>query len=1016
MSKTRDEFAHFHVHGAFSILDGLNTIPQMADKIVELGQPLLSATDHGAMGGLKKLSDECNKRDIKPAAGCEFYVAPGSRFTKSPVRWGKEEQKSEDVSLGAYLHATVVATTDEGVRNLFRLQSIAYSEGRYYKPRIDFESLASHSEGLVVTTGCVGGALGTRIRLGQIEQGMQYASDLKDAFGDHAFIEIMNHDMALDKLVNPVLIDVSRKLNIPLLATNDAHMASESDAYAHDALLCLQTGQKIHGERKFKFDGNGYHLRSRAEMDAALPDVPDAIKNTLLVAEMIQPYSEVFSHKLRMPQAHTDHPDGSGGALIELTQAARGKVSEWTEEYEEREIFELDAIISLGYADYMLVTADLIRFAHERGIRTATRGSAGGSLVAYLTGITNYDPVEHGLIFHRFINPDRASVPDADLDFQDDRRQEVFEYARNKYGVECVAGLGTFGVMGAKSAIHDSARVLGMPRRQSDLLTHKLPPMKFGRAPALSEGDWSDVSESDQTILDLARQLEGCTRSMGQHAAGVIISPEPLKDILPLYKPKDESPVVTEYDMGDVADIGLVKLDFLGSSTLAIIDDCLRTLSKKGVEVTLPTKLSELTDEATFQLLSTGDSLTLFQLDSDGMQMLLRKLKPTHFDDIPALLALWRPGPIAANSHLKYAARKNGKEAVEYPHPELANPLKDVLGPTYGLALFQEQILNILKVVGGYTYGTATGIFDSMRKKQTEKMLASRPEFVQRMTERGYSNECISALWDVLVPFSDYSFSKSHSTSYGIISYWSAYLKCHHPVEWMASVLSRTDNEDDLKAYIGECHRMRIPILPPDINDSDGTWTATDEGIRYGLASIKGIKENAFTAISKKRPYKTLHDFYSRADRKALSGATLGALVRSGALDGLCPHRSDHALVYETLSDRALSDRAAKRKGQLGLLSAKYSVPDSGSRDVTLRQQWERELLGVALTVEPVQLTATRWLTESEFYFISEVVSKNPGRQQLSLKLGFATIPVGSVNWSEKLRRQIESIGGVKVA
>lgn len=1014
MPKKIDEFAHLHNHASFSILDGYSTIPEMVAEVVRLGQPALASTEHGAMGGLKKLFDECNKFGVKPIAGVEAYLAPTDRSTKEAIRWGSENQRSEDISFGSYTHATILAINDEGVRNLFRLQALAYSEGYYYKNRIDLDSLIEYNAGLVVTTGCASGALPTRIRLGQIAEGIQHTSDLKDVFGDRLFIEIMNHENFLDKEINPSLIEISEKLKIPLLATNDAHMAKASDAYAHDALICLQTGQKINGERKFKFSGHSYHLRSRAEMDAALGEVPEAITNTLLVAEMVQPYKKVFSNQLRMPRAHTTHPDGADGELVEWSTSGHDRVAEWTEEYRIREEYELSVILPLGFADYYLVAADIVRFAHSRGIRTATRGSAGGSLVAYLVGITNFDPVAHGLIFERFINPDRASIPDADLDFQDDRRGEIFEYVRGKYGEECVAQLGTFGLIGAKSAIHDAARVLGLSRRTSDLLTHKLPPVKFGRPPALSEGDWSEVSDSDREILDLANSLEGRTRNVGQHAAGVIISPDPLRNILPLYKPRGEGSFVTEYDMGDVADIGLVKFDILGSNTLGTVNACLQSLSAKGVEVNLPTQLGDLTDKATYELLSTGDTLTIFQLDSGGMQKLLRSMKPDSFSDIAACLALWRPGPIAANSHTAYAKRKRGKEQISYPHPELAGPLKAVLGPTMGIILFQEQILDVLKIVGGYTYASATGIFDSLRKKVTAKMLAAKPEYVSRMTERGYSEECITALWDILVPFSDYSFSKSHSTSYGLISYWCAYLKTHHPSEWMAAVLSKASDED-LPVYLDEVSRMRIPILPPDINLSEGTWTPTDEGIRYGLQSIKGIKENAFIAIGKHRPFKSVDDFYRRADRKTLSGATLGALVKSGALDTLAHNRSDHALSYETLTERALADRAAKKKGQLGLLSKKYEVADTGSRDVALRQQWETELLGTALTVEPVNLSVTRWLSESEFFYIKQVADKSPGRTLLTMGLGYATIPVGYVNWSEKVRKQIESLGGVVV-
>lgn len=1009
-----DPFVHLHVHTDYSILDGHSTVLEVARRAAELHQPAVAITDHGSLGGIRKLWESCNEVGVKPVVGIEAYVAPDSRLKKEPVFWGEPSQKNDDISgRGAYTHMTLLAMNDTGLRNLYRLNAAA-QDGFYYKPRIDLESLASHSDGLIATTGCAGGAVATRIRLGQLDAASDYAGNLKDIFRENLFIEIMSHNNPVDEIINPSLIDISKTLRIPLVATNDSHYTSTEDAYSHDILLCIQTYQQINGNRSFKFEGEGYHLRSATEMEALFREIPSAIQGTLAVAERVEEY-QGFRHLLRMPRFEL--PAGysnSGDYLTTLCNTTLRRLNLVSDRYTTQLKYELETIINLGFADYFLVLADVVGYARERGIKVGPgRGSAGGALPAYLTGITDLDPVVHGLLFERFLNPERVSLPDIDIDIQDDRRDELLAWVRIKYGEDCVAHLGTYGTIGAKSALHDSARVLGRTRRASDLLTYRLPRPQFGRQPTLSQGNWDGISDSDIIVVDAAKSLEGKKRNQGVHSAGVVISPEPLVDIIPLYKNKGQGPWVTSFVMEEVEAIGLPKIDFLGLKNLTIIDNAEKSIDVPWDLNILSTNPKDLEDEQTYRLLASGNTFGVFQLDSPGMQQLLRSIKPDRFGDISAVLALYRPGPMGVDAHNGYARRKNRKERVSYPHRELEEPLRTILGDTYGLVVYQEQVLEILRVCCGYTYATAEGIFNAMRKKDTKKMMAAKPDYKQRMVANGYSEDAVEALWNVLVPFSDYSFNIAHTTGYGVVSYWTAYLKANFPNEYMAALLSSEENPTKLPIYLEETQRMGVPILPPDINESLDKWTPTTDGIRYGLASIKGFGENSFGVVEKKRPFKSLDDFFRRADRKTLNSKTLGALVMAGALDSLCPHRSDLYLAREELTERALADRALARKGQRPLYAAPYEINSSGSIDTAIRKKWEEEVLGTVLTAEDIELVAERWLQENEFYFIREVVQKNPGRNRLILRLGYAKVDVGMVHWTDRVKTQIEALGAV---
>jgi DNA polymerase-3 subunit alpha len=1014
LSSKIDPFVHLHVHTDRSLLDGHSTIVGNAQRAAELRQPALSMTDHGSLGGARAHWKACNDAGIKPIIGCEFYIAPLSRTTKEAVYWGRPEQRADDVGgQGAYCHITVLATSDEGVRNLFRLHATSYADGFYRKPRIDLDCLAAHRSGLLVTTGCAGGLVPTRIRLGQHDESSKVLDTLHSIFGEDLYIEIMEHNNPIDVAINPHLISLSKRHSIPLVATNDSHYTLESDAYAHDALLCLQTGQKVNGIRTFKFEGTGYHLRSAEEMVAAFDGDESPIRRTLEIAERVEDYSEVFSSVLRMPKA-----DLSSSFFAE---SADEELWNMVDAHAPQQKYELETIFNLGFSDYFLVLADIIGWAKSQGIRVGPgRGSAGGSAVARDLGITDLDPQEHGLIFERFLNPQRKQWPDIDVDFQDNRRDEVVAYAIAKYGEEAVAQLGTVGTIGSKSALHDAARVLGYARRISDGLTYRLPPPKFGRQPKLSEGDWSALSDDENKILRLAEELEGRVRNLGVHPAGVVISPEPLKEIIPLYRPGGKGNWVTAYDMNEVEATGLVKYDFLGLKNLDVIDRCVQLLDsgksyfeEEAPRQVMSTKLSDLSDPGTYELLASGDTIGVFQLDSPGMQQLLRSLKPTEFSDISAVLALYRPGPMAVNAHHSYAKRKNGRERVSYPHSELESNsvVREVLKDTYGLIVYQEQVLELLRICCGYDYASADLIFNAMRKKDTKKMLEAKPDFVQRMSDNGYSDDCVDALWNTLLPFSDYSFNRAHSTGYGTISYWTAYLKKHNPITYMASVLSRETDPKTLPEYIREVARMGIPILSPDINQSDGEWTPTEWGIRYGLSSIKGVGEKAYAAVTAKRPYNSLDDFFKRAPAKSLNGRVVDALVRSGALDSICPNREELFLNYGNLTERALADRKLARQGQRPLYSLLYDVPAAGPFNRDLRQRWETELLGTTITQTQLVLKPTKWLKENEFYYLRSLTEQYPGSQHLQLQLGFAAISVGYVTMSQKFVKQVENLG-----
>lgn len=997
-------FVHLHTHSHFSPLDGAGKLAEMVDKAVKLGQPALALTDHGSMGGAMEFVRLCRDRGVKPIVGMEAYVAPQSRFEKKPIRWGTEEQKRSDVSKGAYTHLTLLARNAEGVRNLYRLHNLGWTEGYYHDPRIDKDLLAAHRGGLIVLSGCLGSELSVRLKLGHITEATELAASYQDIFGQHYYIEMMEHGIEEEQGISGDLEEIAHDLGIRVVPTNDSHYVNEHEDKVHDAVMCLQFFKKLTDPRYSS--GTGYFLRSREEMRDAF-GTEAYLDNTLLVAESVEDYGDLFAKKLRMPVA-PNLPEGKVGDRTHgptQEQHLRNICWGWLEDnghgslddYDTRMEYELDTICSLGFAGYFLAEAAIINEGKDRGIVVGPgRGSAAGSLVAYALGITELDPLVFGLVFERFLNPQRASIPDIDIDIEDERHAEFRAIPVDLFGKEHVAAIGTYGTLGAKAALESAARVMGWPRSTADRLKGYLPPMKQGRAPKLEEifdHYPGIVDENDGEIIELALGLEGLIRSSSIHAAGTIISPDPLTDLIPMrmvpktQREKDADAwqhMVTAYQMDEVDGLGLVKFDFLGLRNLTNIKS---TCEAIGLDYySLPRTPDGCNDPKTYDLVAQGNTLGVFQLDGGGMQQLLRSLRPTSFGDISAVLALFRPGPMGTDSHNEYARRKNGKSPVVPIHPELDF---DCLRDTYQLIVYQEQVMEILRVVCGWDYGQAELVFYALKKKDHAKLDAAKPAYVSAAEANGYSVDAIETLWQTLLPFADYSFNLAHTASYGLISYWTAWLKANHPTEYMSSLLgSVKDDPETLPKYLDECRRLGIPILPPDINDSAGGFTATTAGIRYGLSAIKGVGDAAFTALLRRRPYADLSDFFTRADPKVLNKGVLRALAKSGALDSLHPAR--HELVHDIERLGDLSESVRSGRGD-SLFAVTFKPLPRGKKVQEEWAEWERDTLNTLVTRKSVGLVVPQPLDKSAWEYLHATLY---GGSEVCYCLSYRGIPV----------------------
>lgn len=892
-----DPFVHLHVHSEYSMLDGAARIGESMKAVREMGQPAIAMTDHGNVFGAYEFAQVAKENGVKPIIGMEAYISPDHRSIrgKLPLRGVSEPQQ--------YTHMTLLAENNDGLHNLFKLSSLSSLEGFYYKPRADRELLQQYAGGLIGTSGCLGSEMNQLLVGNHYNEALATASEMKDIFGaENFFIEIMDHGIQDERRIFSDQIKIAKTLGLPIVATNDSHFTFPEQKHAHEALLCVQTGKHLSDPKRFRFDGEGYHIKSSEEMRHLWRDYIDACDNTLAIAARCNisfDHRDDLIPKFPVPEGYTQE----SYLREQVAKGMRERYPNASQEVLDRIEYELGIIIQKGYASYFLVVADFINWGKKQGIRFGPgRGSAGGSCVAYCMRITELDPILHNLMFERFLNPDRPSMPDIDIDIEDRRRDEVIAYVTHKYGSDKVAQIVTYSTIKAKAAIQDAARVLNKPIALGKEISRLYPKPQQGKDAPLdsvfvpSHKRYAEAEElrnlyktnpDAKEVLDLARGLEGLKRQWGVHAAAVVLSDIPIIDAVPIMQREKDGAIITQFDYPTCELLGLLKMDFLGLRNLTVIEDAVDNIEETTGERLVMEDLP-LDDPATYKLLQAGNSLGVFQLDGADMRKLLRRMKPTHFDDISAVLALYRPGPMGVNAHNKYADRKNGREAIDFIHPELEEALKPILAETYGLIVFQEQVMLIAQALADYTLAEADILRKAMGKKKKEEMDKIEPEFRNRVMSNGYSAEAFQALWDTIVPFSDYAFNRAHTAGYGLVSYWTAYLKANYPAEYMAALLSST--ADDLgvtSLYLGECRRMHITVLPPNVNKSGFTYKPSDRGdILFGLGAIKGIGEGPVSLIRNSRKkggeFKSLTDFFFRT---GLMKRSVEPLILAGALD-----------------------------------------------------------------------------------------------------------------------------------
>ncbi len=995
---TSETFVHLHNHTEYSMLDGAARIDALVDRAAEMGMPAIATTDHGFIFSAYEFWSKATKRGIKPIIGLEAYLTPGTkRGERTRVKWG--DGGGDDVSgAGAYTHMTMWAATTQGMHNLFRLASLASLEGFFYKPRMDRELLQTYGRGIIATTGCPSGEVQTRLRLGQYDLARQAAADFRDIFGEGSFYcELMDHGVAIERRVRADLLRLAKDLKLPLVATNDLHYVDQADAQAHSALLCVQSGSTLLDPNRFAFDGDGYYLKTPAEMRELWRELPEACDNTLAIAEKCHVEFKTGEGQY-MPRFPC--PPGEDEVSWFIKEVQRGLAIRYPDGVPEYAVtqaaYEQDVIIGKGYAGYFLVVADFINWAKAQGIRVGPgRGSGPGSMCAYALRITDLDPIPMGLIFERFLNPERPSMPDFDVDFDERRRGEVIRYVTEKYGSDRVAQIVTYGTIKAKQAIKDAGRVLGHPFKVGEDLTKLFPPPIMGKDMPLAgvfdaeharygeAGDFRANHEKDpvaQEVVATALGLEGLKRQWGVHAAGVIMSSEPLLDLIPIMKREQDGQIITQFDYPSCEALGLVKMDFLGLRNLTILDDAIANIAaNRGEDIDLDVLSKDLTDPAAYTLLGRGDTLGVFQLDGGGMRTLLKQMQPDNFEDISAALALYRPGPMGANSHTNYALRKTGKQPIEPIHPELAEPLADILDTTYGLIVYQEQVQQIAQRVADYSLGKADLLRRAMGKKKKSVLDAEFVPFSDGMRRNGYSDDAITTLWEILVPFSDYAFNKAHTAAYGLVSYWTAYLKANYPPEYMAALLTSVrDDKDKSAVYLGECRHMGIKVLPPDVNESIANFAAVGGDIRFGLAAVRNVGVNVVESIvaarTEKGRFTSFQDFLRKVPAVVCNKRTIESLVKAGAFDSLGQTRRGMVTVHEQYVDALVEVKRKEAVGQDSLfgmfddpgddsapggldgpdgLAGLPPVPE-GEWDKGTLLGFEREMLGLYVTDHPL--------------------------------------------------------------
>jgi DNA polymerase III subunit alpha len=987
-SGSNDSFVHLHVHTEYSMLDGAARLTPLFARAAEMGMPALAMTDHGNVFGAHDFYRQAKAAGINPIIGLEAYVTPNtSRFERRPVRWA--EGGEDDVSgAGAYTHMTLLAESTEGMHNLFRLSSRSSIEGYYYKPRADRELLQEYAKGLIATTGCPSGEVQTWLRIGNYEQAKASAAEFRDIFGkENYYLELMDHGLGIETRVHEGLLRLGRDLGLPMIATNDLHYVDPADADAHEALLCVQSGKTLDDPNRFKFDARDFYLKSPKEMRDLWQgkyDLREACDNTLLIAERCSvAFDEGASYMPRFPV-----PEGEDETSWFVKEVERGLVGRFPHgippEVRKQADFEVGVITQMRFPGYFLVVADFINWSKNNGIRVGPgRGSGAGSMVAYAMRITDLNPLDHGLIFERFLNPERVSMPDFDVDFDERRRGDVIRYVTEKYGDDRVAQIVTYGTIKAKQAVKDSARVLGMPFSVGDRITKVMPPPVMGKDVPLSKifdpshdrysegGEFRALVESDvevRRVVDMAKGLEGLKRQWGVHAAGVIMSSHPLLDLIPIMKREQDGAIITQFDYPTCEGLGLIKMDFLGLRNLTVLDDALHNI-KANLGETVVLEDLPLDDPKTFELLARGDTLGVFQLDGGPMRALLRSMRPDNFEDISAVGALYRPGPMGANSHNEYADRKNGRKPVVPIHKELEEPLKDILGDTFGLIVYQEQVMAIAQRVAGYSLGQADLLRRAMGKKKKSELDKQFENFSTGMKDRNFSQAAVQTLWDILLPFSDYAFNKAHSAAYGLVSYWTAYLKANYPAEYMAALLTSVGDDKDKSAiYLAECRNMGITVLPPDVNASEKNFAPVGTDIRFGFAAIRnvgtGVVASIVAARKEKGAYTSFSDYLTKVDAQACNKKVIESLIKAGAFDSLGHPRKGLLMKHVEAVDAVLALKRAEAEGQFDLfgeLSAEESadaaldvqIPDT-EWDTKLKLGFEREMLGLYVSGHPL--------------------------------------------------------------
>ncbi len=953
-----NDFVHLHLHTQYSILDGATSIPKLIARAKQFNMSAIAITDHGNMFGVKYFYDEARKAGIKPILGCEVYLAPKSRKDKDDRN---------------RYHLILLARNKTGYHNLIKLVSLAYIEGFYYKPRIDWAILEKYHEGIIACSSCLGGELPKAAMISEAEA-ETILLKYKGLFGSDYYIELQDHGYPEQKIVNPILIKLAQKHDVPLIATNDVHYLMKEDAEAQDILLCLQTGKDIKDDNRMKFTGNEY-FKSPDEMAELFSHIPEAIENTIKLAEKIEDYK--LDRKILLPAFELPEGfDNQDEYLRHLTyEGAKERYEEITDAIKERLDYELNVVKDMGFAGYFLIVQDLIRAAREQDVSVGPgRGSAAGSAIAYCTGITNIDPIEYKLLFERFLNPERISMPDIDIDFDEDGREDVMKWVVEKYGKERVAQIITFGTMAAKMAIRDVARVINLPLSEANRLSKMVPDgpkMDLKKAYKEVRALKTERNDGDPAViktLSMAETLEGSVRQSGIHACGVIIGPEDLIEHIPLSISKESELYISQYDGKHIENVGMLKMDFLGLKTLSIIKDAVENV-KMSRQIDIDIEKISYEDQLTFELYQRGDTVGTFQFESPGMRGYLKELKPNVMEDLFAMNALYRPGPMEFIP--QFIKRKHGLEEVKYPHPWLETILKD----TYGIMVYQEQIMQAAQILGGFSLGKADILRRAMGKKKMEAMEHQKKDFIAGAQTKNISSEKAEQVFEIMQEFAKYGFNRSHSAAYSVVAFQTAYLKANYPAEYMSAVLSRNLSDiKKIKTYMDECKRMELEVLGPDVNESFRKFTVNSEGnIRFGLAAIKGVGAGAVddivSARKKGKPFINIYDFIERINLKSISKKVLEALALSGALDNIssisrCQYVAEDdkgSSFIENLVKYGVKVQEEKNAAQQSLFGGIAAV-DLVQPQPTTCPDWsslkqlnlEKELVGIYLSAHPL--------------------------------------------------------------